>query len=163
MDAQPYKVFLGFGSNLGNRHAIISEAQSLTEKLIGPVVGQSAFYESQPWGFKSSNAFLNTVVCYSTTCSPREVLYLTQQVERQLGRRQKSAGGIYHDRPIDIDLLLSDHGMVMEYDLRIPHPLLLQRDFVLRPLTEVFVLLDHQYFKCPLFPSGRVSKFLIGG
>jgi 2-amino-4-hydroxy-6-hydroxymethyldihydropteridine diphosphokinase len=65
------------------------------------------------------------------------VLWRTQRIERQLGRTQKSVGGIYHDRPIDIDILLYDDWTVRLPDLTIPHPLMFQRDFVMRPLMEI--------------------------
>jgi 2-amino-4-hydroxy-6-hydroxymethyldihydropteridine diphosphokinase len=68
------------------------------------------------------------------------VLYYTQQIERFLGRTRKSVDGIYHDRPIDIDILLYDHAMIQAPDLLIPHPLSCERDFVMRPLMEVFGL-----------------------
>lgn len=130
-------VFLGLGANLGDRRQTLLKAYEEIEKLIGSLVGRSAFYVSEPWGFVSDNSFLNSVVCCQTNLSPREVLRATQQIERHLGRKKKSADGIYHDRPIDIDILLYDDLCVNEYDLRIPHPLMLQRDFVVRPLVEV--------------------------
>ncbi len=133
------RVMLGLGSNLGNRQQLILQAYDEIERLIGPIVGRSAFYETAPWGFQSEHHFLNTVACVETSLSPREILRATQEIERLLGRRQKSVGGIYHDRPIDIDILCMTSGMVHEPDLQIPHPLALQRDFVLRPLIEVFL------------------------
>lgn len=134
-----HTVFLGLGSNLGDRRQILLNAYSQIEKLIGPLVGQSAFYDSEPWGFASSHRFLNSVVCCETMLSPRVVLRETQQIERSLGRRQKSVDGVYHDRPIDIDILLYDDLHINQYDLRIPHPLMLQRDFVMLPLTEILI------------------------
>ena len=136
-----HRVFLGLGSNLGNRQQLLSQACQEIERLIGPIVGQSAFYQSVPWGFSSPNDFLNAVVCCDTELSPRAVLYFTQQIERQLGRTAKSLDGIYHDRPIDIDILLFDQLHLVSPDLVIPHPLMLQRDFVLRPLTELLLCL----------------------
>lgn len=133
----PHIVFLGLGSNLGNRQAVLLHACEEIEKLIGPIVSQSAFFASKPWGFQSDHDFLNSVVCCHTHLLPREVLWRTQQIERMLGRRQKSVGGAYHDRPIDIDILLYDDWHVNEPDLQIPHPLMLQRDFVMCPLLEV--------------------------
>jgi 2-amino-4-hydroxy-6-hydroxymethyldihydropteridine diphosphokinase len=133
------RVMLGLGSNLGNRHQLILQAYDETERLIGPIVGRSAFYETAPWGFQTEHHFLNTVACVETSLSPREILRATQEIEHLLGRRQKSVGGVYHDRPIDIDILCMTSGMVHDADLQIPHPLALQRDFVLRPLIEVFL------------------------
>ena len=131
-------MMLGLGSNLGNRQQLILQAYGEIERLVGSIVIRSAFYETAPWGFQSEHPFLNTVVCVETSFAPREILRKTQEIERLLGRRQKSVGGIYHDRPIDIDILCMTCGTVHELDLQIPHPLALQRDFVLRPLIEVF-------------------------
>ena len=132
-----HKIYLGLGSNLGDRQGNISRAYAEIEKLIGTIVRQSALYESEPWGFESDNLFTNSVICCETTLSPREVLKKTQSIERQLGRTQKSVDGHYHDRTIDIDILLYDDLTVNEPDLKIPHPLMRQRDFVMKPLSEI--------------------------
>lgn len=132
-----HKIYLGLGSNLGDRQGNISRAYAEIEKLIGAIVRQSALYESEPWGFESDNYFINSVVCCETTLSPREVLKTTQFIERELGRTQKSVDGHYHDRTIDIDILLYDDLTVNEPDLKIPHPLMRQRDFVMKPLSEI--------------------------
>jgi 2-amino-4-hydroxy-6-hydroxymethyldihydropteridine diphosphokinase len=132
-----HKIYLGLGSNLGDRQGNISRAYAEIEKLIGAIVRQSALYESEPWGFESDNLFTNSVICCETTLSPREVLKTTQFIERQLGRTQKSVDGHYHDRTIDIDILLYDDLTVNEPDLKIPHPLMRQRDFVMKPLSEI--------------------------
>lgn len=122
---------------MGNRQENLRLACREIEKLIGPIVRQSAFIETQPWGFQSDLLFLNAVVCCDTSLLPREVLWRTQHIERQLGRTLKSTNGIYQDRPIDIDILLYDDWTVREPDLQIPHPLMLKRDFVMRPLMEI--------------------------
>lgn len=132
-------VFLGLGSNLGNRQENLAHAYQEIERLVGAIVRQSAFFASHPWGFQSANDFLNAVVCCETKLSPREVLWATQAIERRMGRTHKSADGIYHDRVIDIDILLYDHLTVCDPDLRIPHPLMMQRDFVMIPLMEILL------------------------
>lgn len=133
-----HKIYLGLGSNLGDRQGNISRAYAEIEKLIGAIVRQSALYESEPWGFESDNSFINSVICCETTLSPHEVLKKAQFIERLLGRTQKSVDGHYHDRTIDIDILLYDDLTVNEPDLKIPHPLMRQRDFVMKPLSEIF-------------------------
>lgn len=133
-----HKIYLGLGSNLGDRQGNISRAYAEIEKLIGTIVRQSALYESEPWGFESDNSFINSVICCETTLSPYEVLKKAQFIERLLGRTQKSVDGHYHDRTIDIDILLYDDLTVNEPDLKIPHPLMRQRDFVMKPLSEIF-------------------------
>ena len=132
-----HTVYLGLGTNLGDREANMLEACRRIEKLIGPIVRQSAFFVTQPWGFQSQHQFLNAAICCHTTLSPRQVLQLTQQIEREMGRTRKSADHVYHDRIIDIDILLYDRLTVDEPDLHIPHPLMHQRDFVMKPLQEI--------------------------
>ena len=81
--------------------------------------------------------FLNAAALVLTTLSPRECLTETQRIERKLGRRKKSKDGKYHDRPIDIDLLLYDDWEINTPELTLPHPLMEQRDFVKLPLAEI--------------------------
>ena len=104
---------------------------------MGRVTRQSSFLETDPWGFESQNKFVNAVILWETTKSPREVLVLTQQIERDMGRRKKSVSGTYTDRTIDIDILLYDDLTVDEPDLQIPHPLMHRRDFVMIPLEAI--------------------------
>jgi 2-amino-4-hydroxy-6-hydroxymethyldihydropteridine diphosphokinase len=117
---------------------------------VGEVIRRSSFIETEPWGFESGNTFLNGVILCETTLAPREVLKATQQIELELGRRKslnrtrealgsskKSVNRKYEDRPIDIDILLYDNLTIDEPDLKIPHPLMHQRDFVMIPLNEI--------------------------
>ena len=128
---------MSLGANLGDRETNIKLAIKQISELIGPVVRQSALLETVPWGFNSTNTFINAAVCSQTSLSPREVLKATQDIERALGRTQKSTDGQYHDRPIDIDILLYDDLHMNEPDLVIPHPHLNDRHFVLQPLSEI--------------------------
>ena len=133
-----HTVYLGLGSNMGNGTEKLNQACQKIEKLIGPIVRQSAYYITEPWGFESENDFTNAVVCCQTEQSPRQLLRTTQRIERQLGRRQKTGpDGVYHDRPIDIDILLYDDLHVDEPDLIIPHPRMYIRPFVMEPLSEI--------------------------
>ena len=81
--------------------------------------------------------FLNLCVCMATSLSPLQLLAATKQIERQMGRTQKSEQGHYADRVIDIDILLYDDAHVNESDLIIPHPHMYERDFVMLPLNEI--------------------------
>ena len=141
-----HNAYLGLGSNLGDREANIRKAISLIGKKVGLVLRQSSLIETEPWGFESSNKFLNAVILCETPLTPRQLLKVTQSIERQLGRRKKSTSSpspsssspvSYSDRPIDIDILLYDDLTVNEPDLKIPHPLMQQRDFVMIPLQEI--------------------------
>jgi len=137
-----HQVYLSLGANLGNREQHLQEAIRLLDERVGQVVRQSSFMETEPWGFQSENRFLNAAVLCSTDKSPREVLQLTQQIERDMGRhkdvKNASAHRTYADRVIDIDILLYDDMTIDEPDLKIPHPLMYQRDFVMIPLKEIF-------------------------
>ena len=140
-----HQVYLGLGSNLGDCRKNLERAIRLIDDRVGQVTRQSSFIETEPWGFESPNKFLNAVILCETTKTPREVLMLTQQIERDMGRRKMVNGQwsmvngqrIYADRPIDIDILLYDDVTIDEPDLKIPHPLMHQRDFVMIPLEEV--------------------------
>ncbi len=138
-----HQVYLGLGSNLGERKELIQKAITLVNERIGTVIRQSSLIETEPWGFESSHKFLNGVILCETALTPREVLKGTQQIERELGRKKKTTLTSqlstlnYKDRPIDIDILLYDDLKVDEPDLKIPHPLMHQRDFVMIPLKEI--------------------------
>jgi len=141
-----HNVFLGIGSNLGDSEATILSAYQQIERLIGTIRCQSAFYRSEPWGFESTHPFVNTVVLVETRLSPFAVLACTQYIEFALGKRREHATerhpstAIYHDRPIDIDILLYDDLRITSPRLTIPHPLMRQRPFVMNPLSEVMRL-----------------------
>ncbi len=149
-----HQLYLGLGSNLGNREWNLTEAIRLIDERVGEVIRQSSFIETEPWGFQSENSFMNAVILCQTEKTPREVLTLTQQIERDLGKckehatqrsqivnckssNSKSSNCKYADRPIDIDILLYDDWTVDEPDLKIPHPLMHQRDFVMIPLKQI--------------------------
>ena len=132
-----HRVYLALGSNLGDKEAHLTEAIENIGRRIGDVVRQSAFYYSAPWGFESENDFVNAVVECHTSLSPRRLLRATQAIERRMGRVEKSSGGVYHDRIIDIDILLYDDLHIDYPDLKIPHPLMHERDFVMVPLREI--------------------------
>ena len=139
----PHRVYLGLGTNLGDREGNIQQAIHLIGERVGTVVRQSSLIETEPWGFESPNKFLNAVILCETERTPREVLRLTQKIERDMGRRKKTSLNSklsplnYSDRPIDIDILLYDDITVDEPDLKIPHPLMYERDFVMIPLKEI--------------------------
>ena len=132
-----HKVFLGLGSNLGERQANIERAIELISERVGEVIRRSSLIETDPWGFESENKFLNGVILCETTLTPRQVLRKTQKIERDMGRKKKTSSLQYSDRPIDIDILLYDNLTVDEPDLKIPHPRMQDREFVMIPLKEI--------------------------
>lgn len=132
-----HTVYFSIGSNIGNRKRLIHNAIELLGNRVGPVLRQSSLIETEPWGFSSPNMFLNACVCCQTTLEPRQVLRVAQAIEKELGRTGKTVDGDYCDRVIDIDILLYDDVHIDEPDLKIPHPLMHQRDFVMTPLKEI--------------------------
>jgi 2-amino-4-hydroxy-6-hydroxymethyldihydropteridine diphosphokinase len=132
-----HQVYLGLGTNLGDKEANLKAALEEIAKRVGEITSQSAFYASEPWGFESNNSFLNAVCGVCTDLSPEETLRTTQEIERTLGRLKKSVNGVYSDRIIDIDILLFDDWQINTPELTIPHPLMWERDFVKIPLKEI--------------------------
>ncbi len=136
-------VYFGLGTNLGDKEQNLRVAVRQIEERIGNIVSLSAFYVTTPWGFTSENTFLNAAACAETELLPLDVLHETQAIEHELGRMAKSAGGIYADRLIDIDLLLYDNMIMHGEELVLPHPLMEQRRFVMEPLSEIAPALIH--------------------
>lgn len=147
-------IYFGIGTNLGDREAHLRESLRRLDERVGKRLACSSVYRSAPQGFVSENEFANIVVLYRTDYSPEDVLLITQDIEREMGRTQKSQNGIYHDRVIDIDLLQayipdydSRFGIPIEYKsetLTLPHPRMTERDFVMIPLREVEDILSKQ-------------------
>ena len=147
-------VYMGIGTNLGDREANLRRAIELVHERVGECMACSSIYRSAPQGFVSENQFANIVAVCQTNHSPVEVLRITQAIEREMGRTEKSVNGIYHDRVIDIDLLMAyegdrvmDNGNGIEYSsdiLKLPHPRMQERDFVMIPLREVEDILTKQ-------------------
>lgn len=142
-----HTAYLGLGTNLGDKTQSLRDAVKQIEKQIGHVSALSAFYITEPWGFSSEHTFLNAALAVQTTLEPLDLLTETQQIERMLGRTSKSLEGNYADRLIDIDLLLIDDLVFRSSQLTLPHPLLQERDFVLRPLAEIAPQLLHPLLK----------------
>ena len=142
------KVYLGLGTNLGDKEQNLRDAVQKIEEQVGKIVSLSAFYVTAPWGFSSDNSFLNAAVCVETKLSPLEVLQETQMIEKELGRTQKSVNRMYSDCLIDIDLLLYEDLVLSVIsasgvELTLPHPLMTERDFVMKPLAEIAPGLVH--------------------
>lgn len=135
--ANTHMVYLGLGTNLGDKRKNLNDAIRMLGNQVGEVEKVSSVIETEPEGFKSDNMFLNAVVKVRTSLSPFELLDITQDVEKSLGRKEKSSNGIYHDRVIDIDILLYDDINISTPRLVIPHPRMAQREFVMTPLTEI--------------------------
>ena len=130
-------VYLGLGTNIGNKKENLTRAIEALSLALGHYTALSSFIETAPWGFESDNTFLNCAVAFETVLLPEELLDTTERIERELGRTVKSTGGTYHDRVIDIDILLYGNETIDTPRLTIPHPLMPLRGFVLEPLAEI--------------------------
>ena len=127
------RVFLGLGSNVGDRIGNIVKAIDSLRSL-GAIKRVSTLYESKPWGVEDQPAFVNCVVEIETDLKPRDLLKEAKRLEEKLGRVKRFHWG---PREIDIDILLYEEDIVDEEDLKIPHPFIKERDFVLVPLLEL--------------------------
>ena len=136
-----HKLYLGLGSNLGNREENLRRALALIDERVGSVYRVSSLMETDPVGFSSTNRFMNLVCLVHTMMSPMSCLRETQKIEQELGRTQKSIctdGTLQHfDRTIDIDLLIYDDLITSTPELTLPHPRMKERDFVMLPLEEI--------------------------
>lgn len=127
------KVYLALGSNLGDRQANLARAcEELNTRLV--LTDQSLIYETEPWGFADQPAFLNQVVAGTTELTPERLLAFTQSIEKKLGRVKTFRNG---PRVIDIDILIYGNNVIQTESLVIPHPRMLERGFVLKPLADV--------------------------
>jgi len=130
-------VYLSLGSNLGDRFQYIRKAILLLKQQAGNISKVSSFYESEPLGFSSTNRFINVCIELHTVLSGRELLDKTQDIEKEIGRKEKSIGTNYQSRIIDIDIIFYDQECIQRVDLIVPHPLYRERNFVLIPLAEI--------------------------
>ena len=126
-------VFLGLGGNLGNRRATLRTATSEIRGILDDVRA-SSLYESAAWGVTDQPAFLNAVLRGRTELSPLELLDALQAIEHKLGRVRQRRWG---PRVIDIDILLYGSLIIDQPRLKVPHPYMTRRGFVLRPLADL--------------------------
>ncbi|NLO71628.1 MAG: 2-amino-4-hydroxy-6-hydroxymethyldihydropteridine diphosphokinase [Porphyromonadaceae bacterium] len=135
-------VFLGLGTNLGNKKLNLIRAVQMIGLEVGDIFNISSFYRSEPWGYESENEFLNAVVLIYTQLAPLDLLEKTKEIERNFGRDEKTNTS-YSDRLIDIDILFYENQIIDLPQLKIPHKYLHKRDFVMMPLCEIAPKLIH--------------------
>lgn len=131
------KVYLGLGSNQGDRFNYIQQATQAIEQEIGSVEKTSSYYETEPWGFNDDVRFINQVIKIDTRLSAENVLKHILLIEKQLGRDRIQNDQKYSSRVIDIDILFYDNQHITLSNLEIPHPHIQYRAFVLKPLNEI--------------------------
>lgn len=136
MEKKLNAVYLGLGSNLGDKIANLNQALNLISIEFGTITRTSSYYFSESQGFISENEFVNLVVKVESKKLPFEILEGIQKIEKLMGRTINTIGQ-YQDRIIDIDILFHNSVIINEVNLVIPHPLILQREFVKFPLLEI--------------------------
>ena len=138
-------LYILLGGNLGDKQMIFSEAKKMMRQQVGTITNQSAIYETEPWGFESTDVFWNQAIEISTELSPEEVLLQSQQIEQILGRIRKAIQ--YDSRIIDIDILFYGDQIIELGNLIVPHPRIQERKFALVPLSEIAPKLIHPVFQ----------------
>lgn len=146
--------YLSLGANIGNKRQQLIKAAALLAERVGDVLVLSQLYETEPWGFKSVNTFLNGALKLETTFSAEDLRKETEAIEIEIGRKSKTSKEGYQDRLIDIDILLYDDCIMETSDLVIPHPHMHKRNFVLKPMTEIAPFVKH-----PLLKRSMVDLF----
>ncbi len=139
-------VFLLVGSNLGDKLNFLLLAQNKIEENIGNIIAISSVYESESWGFKTNNTFLNQCVEVKTKLSPDTILKKIHIIEKSTGRVHNNKNN-YESRNLDIDILFYNNDIIKKSDLIIPHPKLQERRFCLLPLVEIAPQLRHPTLK----------------
>ena len=132
-------VFIGLGSNMGNREELLKKALERIEKLM-PIQAVSSVYETEPVGYEAQDWFLNMVIQGTTRLFPDVLLERLQDIETDLGRQRAIANG---PRTIDLDILLYGDAVMATEHIIVPHPRLHERAFVLAPLAEIAPALEH--------------------
>jgi len=131
------KVYIILGSNIGDKKNYIDNACVEISSIIGNIEIYSSFYQTSPWGFESSDEFLNRVICVNSKLDPDDIMSLLLEIENRLGRVRYVKEQGYHSRTIDLDILLIDDLIINNELLIVPHPRMIERKFVLVPLSEI--------------------------
>lgn len=139
------QVYLGLGSNMGDKAQNLAQAVDLIEQIEKiDVTQKSSLYITAPWGKTDQDEFLNQVIEIKTELTPLELLHVLQEIEIKLGRLRNEKWG---PRVIDLDILMYGEEIIDLQELKIPHPYLYERLFVLIPLQEIAPQL--------IFPDGN--------
>ena len=138
------KAHLLTGANLGDCISTMATALQLLEKRAGQIIKASSLYETEPWGEVEQPNYFNQAIELATALPPIELLKVTKEIERELGRTKQKK---WQSRLIDIDILFYAHLQITSSELTIPHPHIHRRNFVLIPMLEIAPLKRHPIFK----------------
>jgi len=142
-------LYLSIGGNLGDRAKNLLDCRKSIQIQIGDIIEASSIYESESWGFSHPRDFYNQALHVKTCLNAKAILDKIQNIETALGRiRHKSQ--VYEGRVIDIDILLYEQLVIQEKNLKIPHPHMQNRNFVLIPLVEIAETLIHPILQKPI-------------
>lgn len=136
-------IYVSLGSNLGHREAHLQFACEAIEQKFGSVL-KSSIYETAPWGHLEQPAFLNQVIAFTSSDDPHQLLLYLQSLERQRDRQREQHWGA---RTLDIDILYIGEQTISTPDINVPHPLMIERRFVLIPLNELAPQVVHPVLK----------------
>lgn len=131
------KVVLLTGGNIGNIEVNMALARQMIAEKVGHETAASTIYQSKAWGFDSDDVFMNQVLVVETKMEPMEVLEAIHEIENKLGRVRDESKTGYQSRTMDIDILYFGERVIDNSRLKVPHPLIDQREFVLIPLREL--------------------------
>jgi 2-amino-4-hydroxy-6-hydroxymethyldihydropteridine diphosphokinase len=134
------KIYLLLGSNIGDRAKNLEEGRKMISDRIGKISKASHLYETAPWGYEEQDDFFNQALEVQTTKQPLEVLEISKQIEKEVGRISNEK---WHPRVLDIDILLFGNKVFEKDDLQIPHKSMHERNFALIPLMELVPELIH--------------------
>ena len=138
------EAFLLTGGNIGDRLDYLSKAKEAIRKRCGRILKESSVYETAAWGIEDQQAFLNQVLKIETQLNPEELLKTILKIEEELGRER---GVKFGPRTVDIDILLFNNDIIDQQGLKVPHPQMQNRRFVLVPLNEIASEKIHPVFK----------------
>lgn len=128
------RVYIAFGSNVGDSKSIIEKAFILIEQNNMKIINKSALYETKPYGYKDQPNFINGALEIETEFNARQTLERLLAIEKELGRTREIHWG---PRTLDLDVIFFNNEIYKEEDLVIPHPDMQNRDFVLKPLNDI--------------------------
>lgn len=138
------KIVLIIGGNMGDKIGLINQADLLINQLMGVILKRSSLFESEAWGGVSVGNYINQVLVVESSRSPNDILKLALEIENSLERKRDQKWG---DRTMDIDILYYNNEIIDTKDLKVPHPYIADRRFVLTPLQEILPDWIHPVFK----------------